>query len=135
MPVPAEELWADVVGVCRYATWWPWIRTTGATELDEGSRVSVSIPSPLGYRVRIVLAPTEVVAKERLEAEVSGDLRGGGSLALRADGDGRTRLELSWDVEVARPLLRVLGWVVRPLLEWGHRRVVRKAISDYLRRR
>lgn len=135
VPLPPGELWCDVIDVARYETWWPWIRVNGASELREGSHVSVAIPSPLGYRVRITLAPTEVAPERRLEAAVTGDLRGTGTLSMRDDGAAQTRLELAWEVEVVRPLLRALGWLARPILEWGHRRVMARAIDDFLHRR
>lgn len=135
VPLSPAELWTDVVDATSYEKWWPWLQVRGADEMRTGSHLSVTIPSPLGYRVRIVLAPTVVHSNERLEAAVTGDLEGAGAVVLRGDGDDRTLLELRWDVEVVRPLLRALGVVMRPLLHWGHRRVVERAIEDFLRRR
>lgn len=132
---PPPEVWADVVDVAAYRRWWPWLRVDGPRRVLTGQTLSVSIPSPFGYRLRVELTPVEVAEARSVAMAVAGDLRGIGALTVTSAGPGASEVEITWDVEIVRPVLRVVGFLGRPLLEWGHRRVMARAVRGYLQHR
>lgn len=126
---PADEVWPWVVEAQRWRDLWPWVRldTSLATppRIAPGDRISASVPSPLGYRVRFTLRVEDLVDGRELHVAVEGDVEGGGALVL----DG-SALTLTWDVAIAQPLLRAAWPIARPVLTWAHDKVVERAASD-----
>src|SRR5690606_34520034 len=67
-----------------------------------------------------------------IRTEVAGDLAGPASVELAEHPDG-TAVRLSWELEVARRGLRTAAALARPVLEWGHDRVVADGIAQFSR--
>lgn len=135
VPLPAGELWAHVVNSSSYGRWWPWVEMSTPDQLRVGQTVEAAIPSPLGFRVRVEVTPTAIAPElphPALSARVGGDLTGNGSLSLRPVDAERTTLDLAWDVEVTRPLLKTVALGASPLLRWGHDRVVKRAVRSFV---
>ena len=64
---------------------------------------------------------------------ISGDLVGDAHLRFRAE-DGGTRVEASWTVEMCQPAMRLASRIGRPVLQWGHDRVVELTVAEFRRR-
>ncbi|MGH3578346.1 MAG: hypothetical protein ACRDU0_12430, partial [Mycobacterium sp.] len=68
-----------------------------------------------------------------IDATVGGDLVGVAQLRLHAEGGG-TRAEVGWTVEMRQPAMRLANRVGRPVLQWGHDRVVEMTVAGFRRR-
>jgi hypothetical protein len=67
-----------------------------------------------------------------IDAAVTGDLVGDAQLRLDPD-EGGTRVHAAWAVEVRQPAMRLAGRLGRPLLQWGHDRVVEMTVAGFRR--
>jgi hypothetical protein len=78
----------------------------------------------------------EVVACDRLHsigAVIGGDLVGEARLGFRPDGEG-TWVDVDWTVEMMQPAMRLASRIGRPVLQWGHDRVVEMTVAVFRRR-
>ncbi len=130
--MPPERLWALLSDTSAYSRWWPWLRSFDPVPIRSGATTHCSIGAPLPYSVRVEVAVLEVVPRERVVATVSGDVRGPARLEIGTTAVGSTA-RLAWEVEVRRPLLRGAAFVAKPLLRWGHDRVVSRGVEQFRR--
>jgi len=131
IPLSVDELWSSLERTDCYPQWWPWLRDASLPELTTGATASFSVAPPLPYHLHIDLDLVEVLPARHIETAVGGDLVGWAALNLRADGPSASVAELQWDLNLARPALRLLSTVGRSVLEWGHEAVVHAAIADF----
>ncbi len=123
VPMPIErtyELLGDPLG---YPEWWP--EAFPKAEGDPGppkpgNRVAVVSKGFLPYRLRWTLTCVAVERPTRIDAEMSGDFVGTSSWALSEE-DGGTKAVLDFRPAVAKPLVRILTPVLRPLFAANHR--------------
>ena len=106
-----------------YRDWWPWLTEFEAPPLETGAATRAVVRAPAGYRLRLDLTLTEVVAPERTVITVAGDVVGHSTVEVRSDGTG-SEVTLAWSLAPERRLLRVLGVVARPVLVRGHDRIL-----------
>jgi uncharacterized protein YndB with AHSA1/START domain len=130
--VPPDRLWALLSDTGAYRAWWPWLRSFEPVPIRPGATTRCSIGSPLPYRLRLDIAVVDVAPAARVVAEVSGDVRGPARLEITAVPTGSSA-RLAWEVEVRRPVLRAAALVAKPLLQWGHDRVVRRGVEQFRR--
>jgi hypothetical protein len=118
-----DELWERIAGVEHYADWWPWLRSFDPSGgLAPGARWRCEVSPPLPYIVRFTVhirRVERVPAGRRVHAIVDGDVRGEADLQVEPDGPGAAA-RLRSALEPANPLLRSVGRVARPAVEWGH---------------
>ena len=127
----ADALWAALEDTSSYPRWWAWLRDADLPSLTEGSCATFAVAAPLGYAMRLGLRLDEVVPGERIEAVVDGDLAGRAELRIVPNGADTSTVVLAWDLALHRPLMRVLGWVARRVLESGHEWVVDAGVSSF----
>jgi len=123
-------LWQRMGSVHEYQTWWPWLRSFTGGPLVTGATWACTVRPPVPYRVRFVVHLDEVVAERRIEATVSGDVRGRATVVLAPIGTG-TELRLSSILEPRSRLLRALGMVAPPVARRGHDWVLTRAALDF----
>jgi hypothetical protein len=133
--LPPERLWARIGEVDRFEGWWPWLsefRLEGSG-LEEGAvlRGVVSPPLPYRMRLRIELGPCR--PPHDIDATVRGDLTGTARLRIRPGGEGSV-VAVDWTIEVRQPVMRLAARLGRPLLQWGHDRVVEATVASFRRR-
>jgi hypothetical protein len=85
----------------------------------------------LPYSLRVKVTVVELVPTRSITAEVAGDLAGVARLELCDVGDDSCEVRLWWRVDLRRPLLRAVGRVARPVLEWGHRWVIENGVERF----
>jgi hypothetical protein len=88
---------------------------------------------PLPYRMRIRVELTRCEPPGVIDALIGGDLEGDAHLRIRADGTG-SRVEVAWTVEMKQRPMRLASRFGRPLLQWGHDRVVEMTVAGFRRR-
>lgn len=118
-----DELWDRIASCERYPDWWPWLRSFDpSTGLTTGACWRCEVSPPLPYMVRFTVHIESIDRSRRggrITASVAGDVRGGAELCIDPDGSGATA-RLRSALEPANPLLRGVGRVARPAIEWGH---------------
>lgn len=130
-----DHLWEQIGSFGRFEEWWPWLTdlTVEGDGLSDGSVLSGTVNPPLPYRMRLQVVLDRCVAPRVIDATVHGDLRGDAHLRFSPDGTG-TRVEAVWTVEMRQPAMRLASRIGRPLLQWGHDRVVETTVSGFRRR-
>jgi hypothetical protein len=82
-------------------------------------------------RIRVELTRCEPPGV--IDALIGGDLEGDAHLRIRADGT-RSQVEVAWTVEMMQRPMRLASRFGRPLLQWGHDRVVEMTVNGFRRR-
>jgi len=130
-----EQLWERIEQIDKYEEWWPWLtelRIEGAGLSAESVLYGVVTP-PLPYRMRLRVELVRCERPHAIDATVGGDLTGHAQLRLGEDGE-RTWAEVAWAVEMQQPAMRLASRIGRPLLQWGHDRVVEMTVAGFRRR-
>jgi carbon monoxide dehydrogenase subunit G len=130
-----EAMWERMENLDQFARWWPWLqeyRLEGGG-LAPGSVLHGVVVPPLPYRMRIRVELTRCEPPGVIDAIVSGDLEGEAHLRIRSDGT-RSRVEVAWTVEMMQRPMRLASRFGRPLLQWGHDRVVEMTVAGFRRR-
>jgi hypothetical protein len=119
-----EEVFAildDAPGLLR---WWPsaWLGME-AIEMGDasgiGGRARVISKGWLPYLLIFTARMVEKEFPRRIVIESTGDLVGRGCWNLQAHGD-RTDVQFRWEVRAAKPLLRNLSFLLKPLFATNH---------------
>ncbi|MGO8862752.1 MAG: SRPBCC family protein [Acidimicrobiales bacterium] len=129
------ELWEGLQHVDEFERWWPWLedfRVEGNI-LTTGAVLHGVVAPPLPYRMRIRVELTRCDPPGAIDATIGGDLEGEARLRVRAAGSG-SRVEVGWAVEMMQRPMRLATRVGRPLMQWGHDRVVDMTVSEFRRR-
>jgi carbon monoxide dehydrogenase subunit G len=134
-PLAPAQLWEGIERVDQFEHWWPWLQEfamEGST-LAVGSVLSGVVAPPLPYRMRIRVELTRCEPPVAIDATVTGDLDGEARLRVRPDG-ACSLVEVAWTVEMMQRPMRLASRFGRPLLQWGHDRVVEITVAGFRRR-
>jgi len=126
-----EQVWAAIGHTERFEGWWRWLgdlRVEGPG-LVPGALLQGTVSPPVPYRMRVTVRLDECEAPARIDATVAGDLVGAASLRLAPSGAG-TRAEVAWSLEMMQRPMRLAARVAKPLLQWGHDRVVEATVRS-----
>ncbi|WP_407554117.1 SRPBCC family protein [Streptomyces sp. Pv4-95] len=127
-------VYAVLERVEAYPRWWPQVREV--TSIDERT-AEARIRSLLPYDLTIVAAEkVRDPGAGVLEIAMRGDLAGWARWTIRP-GKGGTRAVYEQEVEVCKPLLRVLAPLARPLFRLNHAvmmRAGRRGLARWLAR-
>jgi len=105
--------------------WWPSVylavvpREEGNPD-GVGSRTDLHTTGWLPYTLRWTLTITEPFTDEGFALSAAGDLYGTGRWTFVQDGP-EVVITYDWRVRAGKPLLRRLGWLLRPAFEANHR--------------
>ncbi len=133
--LPPDRLWQQMAAVDQFEAWWPWLtdfRIDGGG-LSAGSILHGTVSPPLPYRMRLRVELEQCRTAELIDASVTGDLVGDAHLRFHADDPG-TWITVAWTVEMRQPAMRLASRIGRPLLQWGHDRVVEATVAGFRRR-
>jgi len=120
-----RALWEGLQQADQFERWWPWLeefRVEG-DGLARGSVLHGVVTPPLPYRMRIRVELTRCEPPVAIDAIVGGDLEGEARLRVWGAGAG-ARVEVGWTVEMMQRPMRLATRFGRPLMQWGHDRVV-----------
>jgi hypothetical protein len=133
-PVPPAELWATIVRFDCFTSWWNWLRefSVDGSGLRPGTALHGIVAPPLPYSMRLDVVLDECVREQRLAAVVHGDLEGPAQLTFDGD-DFETRVHATWNVEMMQRPMRIAARIAKPLLQWGHDRVVDATVDSFRR--
>ena len=123
-------MWERMEHLDQFESWWPWLqeyRLEGGG-LTPGSVLHGVVVPPLPYRMAIRVELTRCEQPGVIDALVGGDLEGEAHLRVRAEGIA-SRVEVAWTVEMMQRPMRLASRFGRPLLQWGHDRVVEMTVE------
>jgi hypothetical protein len=132
--VTPQHLWNKIQEFDQFEHWWPWLtdlRIEGH-DLAVGTVLHGVVTPPLPYRMGIRIEVLDVQPSRAVDTAIGGDLIGEGQLRLRGE-NGSTCAEVAWTVEMRQPAMRLAARFARPLLQWGHDRVVESAVAGFRR--
>jgi carbon monoxide dehydrogenase subunit G len=134
LDLPPDEVWTIISRTDRFQDWWGWLREleTEGSALQTGSVLRGVVVPPLPYRMRLEVVLVKSTRPHRIDAVVSGDLRGDASLTFTPDGDG-TQAIIGWDIEMMQKPMRLAARLAHPLLRWGHDLVVHATVEGFRR--
>lgn len=140
-PLDRAGLWDRLTATDDYRAWWPWLRRLDAgAGFVEHERWTCVVAPPLPYTVSFHLDLDRVVPEHSVESTVSGDIGGWARLTLAdgvGDGEGGTggcSARLVSSLHPTNPLLRGVGLVARPLVEYGHNWVLDEGRRQFVER-
>ncbi|MCZ2402057.1 SRPBCC family protein [Paenarthrobacter sp. Z7-10] len=105
--------------------WWPSVYLDvhqvlpGAAD-GNGRTVDLYTKGWLPYTLRWTLTVTEPITESGFGLTAAGDLNGTGRWTFRADGP-ETVITYDWRVSAAKPMLRQLSWLMKPVFAANHR--------------
>jgi uncharacterized protein YndB with AHSA1/START domain len=125
---PIECVFAALSDATTYPLWWKPVYidviSSGPPAVGRVSRQHFQ--GRLPYKLRTDSRITELEPPHRVAVDVNGDLSGTGVWSLRPNGDG-VHVRFDWRVNAARPLLRYLTPILRPLFRWNHAWAIARA--------
>lgn len=123
LPAPARAVFDAVVDLENYPRWWPDVREVRKVDDDTAELVCrATLPFRLVLRMR---RAEQDETTGRLRVWLAGDLDG--SLAAKVTGGPvGTRLDITQEVVAAKPLLRKLSPVARPVFRFNHELMMRR---------
>jgi hypothetical protein len=128
------QVWEAIAHAEDFEGWWWWL---GELRFDgeglvPGAVLHGLVSPPVPYRMRVTVHLDQCVAPASIDATVDGDLVGPASLRLAPSDDG-TRAEVTWSLEMMQRPMRLAARVAKPLLQWGHDRVVDATVAGFRR--
>jgi len=119
-PVDAGDLWARIAAVDEFPRMWPWLRSFDARGgLKRGAHWTCEVAPPMPYVVRFGVDFDDVEDGSHANTTIDGDIAGWARLTVWPV-DGGCTARLASELAPANSLLRGVGRVARPLIEWGH---------------
>jgi uncharacterized protein YndB with AHSA1/START domain len=133
-PLAPVKLWALIEQPENFEQWWGWLHDVECTDprIVTGSVLTGTIDPPVPFTMRARVTIDACDPPRRILASVGGDIEGSAGLEVGAADPG-TRVAIGWDVEMMQRRMRAAARVARPLLQWGHDRVVEAAVRGFRR--
>ncbi|MBL1085347.1 SRPBCC family protein [Streptomyces actinomycinicus] len=131
LPAPPAVVYAALERAEDYPRWWPQVRS--ATRRDDGTGM-ITVRSVLPYAITFTVREIRRdPAAGVLEAALSGDIEGWSRWTVTAGGPG-TLARYDQEVEVRKPLLRLLSVPGRPVFRANHALMMRAGRRGLRRR-
>lgn len=142
VPGTIEEVKAVLGDGMSLTRWWPsvYLSLDQLAEADEagvGFTVDLHTKGWLPYTLRWTLRITEPMTDAGFALAATGDLEGTGRWTFRQDGP-EVVIVYDWRIHATKPLLRRLGWLLKPAFGANHRWAMRmgeESLRLELRRR
>ena len=129
-----DALWDRMTAVEEYPSWWSWLeRFRPIGGFEPGARWSCTVVPPVPYGVSFSLLIDRVEPMREVRARVVGDIRGEATLTLDEVADGCTA-RLRSQLAPSSPLLRGVGAVAPPRVEWSHDWVLDQGQRQFVER-
>lgn len=140
----AGAVWQLLTDVEAWPSWWRYVRAARRIERAPtsplGDVVELDWGSALPYGLRLAVTTEVAERPHRLQGRARGDLRGSGTWVLEpvpaAGPQHASAVDVTyrWEVELERPWMRALSFLLRPLFEWNHFVVMRAGAQGMAQR-
>lgn len=133
--VGVDQLWDRFSTVEEYPEWWPWLRCFDPVGgFRPGARWRCEVAPPLPYVVRFTVELRRIKAGSQVCAVVMGDVRGHATLTVQPIGKGASSARLQSHLAPTNAVLRTVGRLARPMVEWGHDWVLDQGLRQFVGR-
>lgn len=127
VPGTVDEVMAVLTDAASLPFWWPSVYLSvvpapsdGDPGKDDSRSYHLHTKGWLPYTLRWTMTPQGSVTREGFALSAAGDLTGTGQWSFSQDGP-ETVVTYRWQVSVGKPLLRRLGWLLKPVFSANHR--------------
>lgn len=130
---PPRVVWDAIGRVDAYRDWWPWLRRFEADGLLVGDRWVCTVRPPAPYALRFTITLDGIEEHRRIDATITGDLRGEAAVSLAPIAGGcevRLTSALAPTSPPLRAVMRVTPWLGR----FGHDWVLDQGLRQFRRR-
>lgn len=125
---PRTQVWQALTATpFSWEDWWPQLKDVHDMNITsglEGTSFSCSWQAPIGYRLKTDVTITKVDHLSTVILEASGDLIGTVTCDIK-EIDGRTHVDIDWQVDTTKTWMNNLSPVLRPFFVWSHHAVMR----------
>ena len=134
------RVWATIKQPIGWPEWWRGV--ISVRELEPGDFAGVGSvhrsvwKSALPYRLEFDSEIVRIAENELIEARAFGELEGRGLWQFRPIDADRTRVQYDWNVKAAKPWMRYLSPIAKPVFRWNHDVIMRwgeNGLNEYLR--
>lgn len=120
-----DEVWEVLSDAELLPAWWGDVyrEVVPLNKLGKGkvgARSKARARGALPYELNFIIEAAELVPGKRIVVKTYGDFDGVWTADLFPD-NGGTRVQLTWQVIVERPILKFLSPLLRPAFAWNHR--------------
>ncbi|UVC08509.1 SRPBCC family protein [Rhizobium sp. TH2] len=136
-----EEVWRVLVAPANWPDWWPTVKRVELLDPGDADGIGavrrMTWSTALPYDIVFETTTTRVEPLTLIEARAKGELDGIGRWTIAAQG-GRTTVRYDWIVEVTKPWMVKLAFLLRPVFAWNHNQVMergRQGLVAHLARR
>ena len=137
----AEEIWQVLVAPENWPDWWPTVKRVELLDPGDADGIGavrrMTWSTALPYDIVFETTTTRVEPMTLIEAMAKGELDGIGRWTITAQG-GRTTVRYDWIVEVTKPWMIRVAFLLRPVFTWNHNQVMergRRGLEAYLIKR
>lgn len=123
-------VWAALICVEEYRTWWPWLHGLDAAGFEPGSVWQCTVQPPVPYQLRFTLRLEDVEPERSASASIDGDIAGRARIDLMPV-DGGTELTLVAKLRPVRGLLVAVSTVAAPVARWAHDWVLETGVRQF----
>ena len=137
LPASPEAIWAQLTHPEDWPQWWRGVVAVLPLECGDaaglGACYRMSWRGALPYRVEFEMRTVRIERPRLIEGVARGGLEGVGRWTLEPYG-AVTAVRYDWRVEAARPWMRALAPILRPLFTWNHGVIMRWGCEGLTRR-
>jgi hypothetical protein len=137
LEAPVENVWAILTTPETWSEWWPSVRKVDVLDPGDADGIgalrrmtwSTALPYDLAFDMRT----TRIEPMTLIEGRASGELDGIGRWTLTPQGM-RCDVRYDWIVEVTKPWMVRLAFVLKPVFAWNHGVVMERGRTGVIRR-
>jgi len=126
---PVEDVWDILIAPETWPGWWPSVkRVETLREGDErgiGAVRRMTWTTALPYELAFDMQSVRVEPHSIIEGRASGELDGVGRWTLSPQG-ARCNVRYDWIVEVTKPWMINLAFILKPVFRWNHNVVMER---------
>jgi hypothetical protein len=133
-----DEVWQVLVEPESWPNWWPTVKRVELLDPGDengiGSVRRLTWSTALPYDITFETTTFRVEPMTVIEARAKGELDGVGRWTLTTQGE-RCAVRYDWIVEVTKPWMVRLAFILRPVFAWNHNQVMergRQGLVAYL---
>lgn len=123
LDAPVEPVWDILTTPETWPQWWSSVRKVEVIEPGDADGIGalrrLTWGTALPYDLTFNMRTTRVEPMTVIEGRASGELDGTGRWTLTSEGAG-CNLRYDWIVEVTKPWMVNLAFILKPVFSWNH---------------
>jgi hypothetical protein len=137
LDAPVEPVWDILTTPETWPQWWSSVRKVEVIEPGDADGIGtlrrLTWGTALPYALTFNMLTTRVEPRTVIEGRASGELDGTGRWTLTSEGSG-CNLRYDWIVEVTKPWMVNLAFILKPVFSWNHSVVMERGRQGIVRR-